>query len=236
MDLSIIVPWRPSDPQRTHIVGWVVARYHNILKDLGLEYEIICVDDNSQPFSRSGSKNQGLRQARGRVVLFADADCIQSNEWLQESFERCHDQAVWCVPHRCTLLEEEITTAWTTFHPGTPIADLPPRAPEDIEWSGVTSVGGSVMVSQEGANAVYGYDERFGQWGYEDGAFAMALSTLWGPRVQSHELFHLWHPKDLQWEQPQIGHHAKLFQRYEAAAYKSDLMLQLVSEDERSAI
>jgi cellulose synthase/poly-beta-1,6-N-acetylglucosamine synthase-like glycosyltransferase len=75
-------------------------------------YEVILVDDGSDdgsgalgarpgvkvvPQSRRGAaaaRNRGLEAARGRIVLFLDADCVPSPDWLERMTEPLRDDGV----------------------------------------------------------------------------------------------------------------------------------------------
>ncbi len=226
--LSILFPWRPATTRRQRIFDWVRARYEGIAPDA----EVIVADSGHVPFSRAASKNKALAEASGDVVLFADADCVPHEDWVGEMVEECSTRKVWAVPKRCTLLLRGVSDRWLRQEPGTPLAQMPPvKRERDVDWTGISSVGGAVMVSRAGAFMARGYDERFAGWGWEDAAFALALTTVWGAHVKRSDLFHLWHEKDKTWDSPLIKQGRHLMDFYEAAAGRRRTMSELLWED-----
>jgi GT2 family glycosyltransferase len=50
----------------------------------------VCIDDGNSPAS---GRNVGIREAKGDILAFIDADCVAPSEWLQklEAFLRTHE-------------------------------------------------------------------------------------------------------------------------------------------------
>lgn len=229
MDLTVIIPWRPAADRDTSFM-WVFNRY--LTFDGGVKINL--ADSGDEPFSRSASKNKGLDQAGTDIVLFADADMVVDLEWIEQSYRLlASGERAWCVPKRCNLLLEPASKQVRGMDPWD--REMPDFGPADLEWSGVTSVGGLVMVSKEGALEAGGYDERFLGWGWEDAAFAMALTHLWGPMHKTHQGWHLWHTKDRTWDSPHQQEVTRLFRRYEQAT-TPEQMKQIVAEPGRNGL
>lgn len=69
-------------------------------------------------------------------------------------------------------------------------------APEFADEHGMTGTGNAVAFSRWTWQQAGGYDERFGTWGGDDGAFAFTCAGLFAPtRRVVGPMVHLWHPR-----------------------------------------
>lgn len=220
--ISLIFPWRSDDGPRRRIFDWVEARYRSILPLA----EVVYADSGDEPFNRSRSKNQGFASSRGNVVVIADADIMVDAGWLRSAVWRAHTEEAWFVPERCVLLEQEPTKRILN---GPVDIMYPAYTDDEVEWEGNSSVGGCIVVNRAG---YHDYDERFIGWGWEDAAFAMTMTTMWGPlrKLPGSTLYHLWHPKGQTWDNPRNAANQALFNRYQEAADNKVAMTQLLKE------
>src|ERR1700742_222400 len=104
MDISIVIPLLNEDESLTELCGWI----ERVVKDHGLSYEIILVDDGStdrswetieslrlsnpcikgirfqRNYGKSAALNEGFKAASGEVVITMDADMQDSPDEIPE--------------------------------------------------------------------------------------------------------------------------------------------------------
>lgn len=193
MTLSVIIPWRDSGCDwRMKSVRWLVERYDLLFPDIEL---ILGGVDMTGPFNRSAARNEAIAEARGDVLLIADADTVFQPDQIETGLDALEQGAPWVIPYSLgryyNLSADETIRTWREA-PDAVIAE-----PDDhrLYEHKIDSWAGMLLVSRENYDKVGGYDERFKGWGYEDNAFRAALDHHVGPhqRVDGYTL-HLWHP------------------------------------------
>ena len=106
MDISIIIP--------TFNAGVKLRRCIVALRRQKTErsYEIIVIDDGSTDSSLSGiqgpkisvfrqpnqgpaaARNLGVKKAKGKIILFTDADCEPTEDWIEQMVLPFHDSSI----------------------------------------------------------------------------------------------------------------------------------------------
>lgn len=226
MSVSCIIPFRSDDPIREELFEITLGRIMTYFPD----WEIF-IGDNEGEFSRSKARNSGASFAQGDTLVFCDADTIWNPDYLLAA-EILADNG-WALPYTMYYnLTEDATEAilrCDTFDL------LMEPEPEEYEHALDYVISGTVVVPRKAFEEVGGYDERFIGWGYEDDAFATALTSLYGPpeRVDGGFVCHLWHPVEGVdgFDHPYIGFNRALHKTYkQAASYGPEQMRVLLDQ------
>ncbi|MGW0905023.1 galactosyltransferase-related protein [Streptomyces sp. NPDC002853] len=221
MSVAVVIPWRPGTAERNAHHEYVRAHLVALLPDaIHLD-----VDSGHQPFSRAGSRNEGIRQAQAAgagVVVLCDADTLPEPEPLYAAIAAASDGVLHLPYSWYRGLSRDGTQAYLTGAP----AD---KCSTDLahEWA-----TGGVLVIQPGAWwQAGGMDERFTGWGFEDAAYRIAADALIGPTIRHNgTITHLWHPQESDLGSPQHVANGQLCQRYVDATGKADELRALVAE------
>lgn len=150
-----------------------------------------------EPFSRAQAINWAVRRSETDVLLQVDPDSLVSLDaarlavgmaqvsGLVVAFDSHWYLTDWAT--RGALLD----LAERTFQPES-WAD-----PEYVDEHGTTGVGNVVAFSRLTWQAAGGFDERFGTWGGDDGAFERSTAIVCGAptRRVPGPMVHLWHPR-----------------------------------------
>lgn len=182
MNVTVVIPYRGDGAHRDRAYTHTRAHLTALLPDA----EIVAADSGHAPFNRAASRNEGVRQARGDVVVVCDADSLPEPEPLHA--------AINAAPTGGVHLPYTFFRALTREHTERVLHDgAPPRAAKPLYYS-TTSVGGCYVATRDTWWAAGGQDERFHGWGYEDTAFAWAAECLVGLHRHHGVLYGLWHP------------------------------------------
>jgi len=181
--VSVLVPFQPDGGYRDQVWEYVKARWQTLHPD----FEI--VEGHCPGEWRKGEAvRDAFQKSTGRWLILADADCIVSQEGVNEAVEAVMDGAPWAIPHRLVKRLDEASTQ-AILAGGEIGGGLHRRAYEGFAG------GGMLMVERAAYEATGGIPTRFRQWGAEDEALAVILDTLIGPHVRfEHDMWHLWHP------------------------------------------
>ena len=239
--ISVVIPLR-VDRRRARIWDWVNARWGYVTAELQrLEAVQVVFADNGQPdFDRGGSRNAGVAEATGDILVIADADVIPELHQIADAIHAIRDDGhPWVFPYTTYI---NLAQWWTTELLNTRLPDEQIPVVDHDPASGFfdhlirDSPAGMLVMPREAFHAAGGYDPRFQGWGYEDNAFMLAVDTLWGPHHRiPGDLLHLWHPVGANeaFEQPHIHDNRRLFRRYEKAAGNPTRMGELVGVPDR---
>ena len=174
MDLSILVPWRPGDPDRERAWDYIRGYWEGIQSDLIMDIEIVEGNDTGQgPFNCAMAINDAFKKSTGRAVAIYGADCLPDVDSLECTWQALNDGLPW-VPmyNRVDYYSKEGTKRI-----------LEGEYPCNVETDPRMSVPFQTAFLAMG-RAVYkragGHDERFVGWGAEDSAFRRCLYLLFG--------------------------------------------------------
>lgn len=199
--ISLLVPFKPSDPQRVRVWEWLEDYWLTHLP----EAEIVIGIDLGLPFSKTCAVNDAASRASGDVFVILDADAFLDAEVIRHCAREIRkglrqNRHVWYVPYRRLFrLTPEATDILLESSPENPvlISDPPPPwAVESTLGSGHGHWFGAMcqIMPRDAFEDVGGMDPRFRGWGGEDISFMHAVDTLWGKhRTVDNQLLHLWH-------------------------------------------
>lgn len=194
----------------------------------------LCIADSDpdQPFNRSQARNRAVQESTKSYLLIADADSVVEPPalFLASRFI-LEDDKRWILPYETYYnLEEEFSSSvWVR---GEALLN------DDVKYEhkipspiSPPAVSGLLVMSRRVFDEAGGYDERFMGWGWEDNAFALALTALGGPLLRlPGNCYHLWHPAltDTTFGGPHAEANRVLVDRYQRARMNSDKMRELV--------
>lgn len=227
--VSVVIPWRSDDPERTEIFRWCLHRWGSLT-----DYRIITPNDGQTegPFNRSKAVNRGVALAAGDdVVIVSDADTAIIHGQPEAMIAALQNGANWTIGYSRFVHLAQVATQEALASPVDIVLPSNPRGPS-VRYASWESVCGLWAMRTEDYHLIGGNDEGFEGWGSEDTAFAMKADTLLGkherlPGVGLH-LFHELRPDR------KTDRHAKAnFERlrlYEKAAGDPESMTALVRE------
>lgn len=219
--VAVVIPWRPGTPERNAHHEYVRAHLANLLPDA----VHLDVDSGHTPFSRAGSRNEGVRQAEAAgvdVIVLCDADTLPEPGPLHAAIGAATDGLLH-LPY--TWYRGLSASGTAEFLEGAPAVECPTDLAH--EWS----TGGVLVIQPRAWWQVGGMDERYVAWGFEDAAFKIAVDALLGPTVR-HDgtITHLWHPPESNLGSPQHVANGQLCQRYVDATGNADALRAIIAE------
>ena len=223
MTVTVVIPWRPGTPERNAHHEHVRAHLRSLLPDaIHLD-----VDSGHTPFSRAGSRNEGVRQATvagADIVVLCDADTLPEAEPLHAAIEAATDGRLH-LPY--TWYQGLSRSGTAAYFAGVPAADCATDLAH--EWA----TGGVLVIQPDAWWAMGGMDERYVGWGFEDAAARVCADALLGPTVKhAGAITHLWHPQESGLGSPQHVANGQLCQRYVDATGQPDALRALLVERE----
>lgn len=225
MTVAVVIPWRPGIPERNAHHEYVRRHLRGLLPDA----VHLDVDSGHTPFSRAGSRNEGVRQAQAAgadVVVICDADTLPEPEPLHAAIEAATD-GVLHLPY--TWYRGLTRRSTIDYLAGAPAADC------SVDLAHEWATGGVLVIQADAWWAMGGMDERMIGWGFEDAAARVCADALLGPTVKHQgTITHLWHPQESGLGSPQHVANGQLCQRYVDATGKPDAVRALL--DERASI
>lgn len=221
MTVAVVIPWRPGTPERNAHHEYV----HTYLRQLLPDAVHLDVDSGHTPFSRAGSRNEGVRQAQATgadVVVICDADTLAEPDPLHAAIEAATDGHLH-LPY--TWYRGMSQRGTLDYLAGTPAAECP----VDLEHQWAT--GGILVIQPSAWWKAGGMDERFTGWGMEDAAYRICADTLLGPTVRHNgTITHLWHPPESNLGSPQHVANGQHCQRYVDATGDTEAIRALLAE------
>lgn len=193
-NISILVPYKPSNGYRERNWGWLKKRYEAIMPNA----EICIGYDDKEPFSRSIALNNASKKATKDIYIITDADIVINIDQIKKAVEALNFYP-WVIPYgSIRYLTLEKTNELYKKNPAIMLDDA-----DFGECSIVGSigqyqlVGGISFVSRKNFEKIGGFDERFIGWSGEDDAFQKALDTICGQHFRLNTtLWHLYHVQD----------------------------------------
>lgn len=213
---TVVIPWRPA-PTREPAYAFVTDWYARHVP----EATVRAIDTADDVFVLSACRNEAVRSIPpGEVVVINDADTFPQVNVLRAAVEAARTSGRVHLPY-------------TEYHwlgaEGT--AQLQSgSAPEDCDFELVKGACSGVYVTTPRTWAAHGgQDERFRGWGFEDAAWYLAHSTLFGAPPVRHEgsVYALHHRAEVRAGE-RYEANAALMERYRAASGDPAAMAQLV--------
>lgn len=189
MTLGIVIPYRPTHPDRRMAAERVIAHLQAAFPE---PFELVLADDGFDPFSRGASITTFAWPLDVDVYLVCDADLVVPAEQLREAVRLAEQGPGLVVPFSRYLY---LTPQQTRRICDSPRRALParPRA----QWNMTGSVGGAGTFDRRTLEVTGGYPAVFRGWGMEDVAFELLADELAGPtRRVDGDALHLYHPVD----------------------------------------
>lgn len=191
----ILVPRRPDNGHRDELWAWCKPHW----ADLG--FDIYEGDQLEGPFNRSAGVNTAARLAGNwDTALVIDSDVLVDLHNVEQGIELAEKTGRQVFPFR---------KYHALSQPGTPKV----MAGFKGNWAPLTRAtfhdnrSACFAIPRTTWDKVGGFDERFVGWGWEDVAFAFAVSAAAGNYLRlTGDLWHLWHPKN-----PENDHNAPLY-------------------------
>ena len=133
------------------------------------ESDLVCFDRSETPLAPAAARNRGARRASGEVLVFMDADCIASSDWLAE-FARLFASSqvhvagggVWFQAQNYWTLADNLSMFYEFLHHHAP--GLRPQLPSL-----------NLAVRKADFLAIGGFDERYPRAAGEDADLTLRL-------------------------------------------------------------
>lgn len=189
MPVSVLVPWRPSCPDRVLVWDWVRAWWavnHPT-------WQLVEGTHLDGPWCKARAVADALTRADGDVLVIADADVICHG--VGDAVNALASGAPWATPHRAVHRLTGYATAEVLA--GGPLPDVTARRADQHGIREVHSgvAGGGLTVLPRHTYERVPLDPRFVGWGQEDTSWAYALLVMCGQGWRgTAPLLHLWHP------------------------------------------
>ncbi len=225
MTTSVIVPWRPDAAgERQPLWDWCRDRW----EAEKLVDEIIECDSEQHPFTRGTSINLGVEQAKGDVIVIADADSFVGD--VRAAIGMVQMGVPWVVNygmHRYFRVDPATTEDYLSGSLSTRLDPFQYLERVAVAYSGC------VVMLRSSFERAGGFDERFRGWGEEDVAFMEAMRVFVGDFARSNtfcvQLYHT-HIEADRYQHPLYPANRDLGNRYAAARGDRESMLALIGE------
>lgn len=189
MKRAIVIAWRDLGcPYRRESFAFCHAHWQKIFPKTPI------VIGDAEPFSRAAAINAGIRQAveehDAEIIFQPDPDTLLDELMVFSALKMAEDRDGIVNPYSTYLYltkdasREILDGAWRGgYHTG------------HAEYGGPGGSGLAAVYSVSTWEKAGGFDENFGVWGGDDGAFAFAAHYLAAPgRRTPGYAWHLWHP------------------------------------------
>jgi hypothetical protein len=189
-DFSIVCAWKDfGDPHRQAAFEFTRRYWAHHFPDTEL------VVGEPEPFTRASGLNAAVEAAKTDLIVQADPDSVAPYAQILAALYRARKCDGLVVPystyHYLGLIATERMHAL-------PVGDLPESVTEaECQFSGGGGCGPVTVFSRSTWEKAQGYDERFGLWGGDDGAFALACDAFCDQvtRTVDGPMFHSYHPR-----------------------------------------
>lgn len=215
----LLVPWRGGNEARER--SWAFVRRH--FEGAGLPiYE---GDTDDAKFSRAAARNAAARNAGDwDVAAMVDADSVIDLGELHTAMDIAEMSGKTVIAHHRYLPITEHNLPDALAEPD--ISRWRLRWLPKPNWDR-QAPGGVIVFPRAAWEAVRGYDERFGGWGFEDAVMLLSLTIAGGYHRAPGNLWHLWHPTTKITVDPATR---ALYTRYRSARDDPTAMRALIEE------
>lgn len=182
--LSILVPFRSSDPHRIRVWNYLRPKYE-ALPDVEL-----CVASDGgregEPFSFSRAVNAARRMATSDRLMTVGADQYPPSPQQLGRIHRALSERTWTMAYRDRICYDQAQTGRILAGE---VVDEPPRG----EFLG--TCWGVIALHSYVWDDIRGFDERFVGWGHEDATVQYVLQKLYPDGEPDGEgtQYALWH-------------------------------------------
>jgi hypothetical protein len=186
---SIVCAWKDlGDPHRRAGLEFTRRYWRHHFPDAEL------VVGAPHPFTRARGLNVAVRAARYDLIVQADPDSVAPAAQIEEALRLAAASDGLVVPFGDFLYLDEAATA--RLH-AAPLDAPPPFGAADCQQSGAGGCGPLTVFSRSTWERARGYDERFGVWGGDDGAFAYACDAYCEAPLRRVDgpMLHSFHPR-----------------------------------------
>lgn len=185
-DISIIIPYKETAPDRARIHEFVLRRYYEVLP--GAE---ICVGTNEGEFNHAKSFNDALRKATRRYVVLMDGDALINPDSILRSIDLLSSHSV-VITHDVYMKLSFESSAYVMNNNIMIINSATPNI-NGISYS--YPMDCMIIMERDMLNKTGCFDERFKGWGYTDEAFRRVLSHVAPSMIhlQNSTIYHLAH-------------------------------------------
>lgn len=191
----VVMPFRDvtGDPHRVEALAYVTALYRQWVPDWTLTPPDDGVDAE---WHRVAALNRMCAAAPGdAVIVYSDPGSFVAGRLrIREAAAMAGAALGLVVP----FTEARYLSRWSSLRVTTwpfemSAGELSVLPCDEVVPNGV---GNLVVFTRETWGTVGGFDERFGLYGGDDGAFAVACGAWFGPhRRLPGDVIHLWHPR-----------------------------------------
>jgi|SRR6516162_748876 hypothetical protein len=223
-EATVVIPWRPS-PSR-------LAAYRRVREFWRLvNWPVVTADSDTEVFSLSQARNNGVRKAKTDVVVISDADTVPD---IRNVIKAVGDPVGVCWP----FTNYRILPADSVKTPFNELADVP----YIMAWDGdgPNGVGGCLVATCDEWWRLGGQPPEFVGWGWEDTAFTCIVETLSEVRRVRGNIYAWEHNTDAEkytgakadspgWDRD-ITRNEELFRPYKAAYGRAWLMREIIKE------
>lgn len=222
--VSVIVPYRPTSPERARSCQYVVKR----LKQEHPDWQVTLQDSSGEKFSRAEAIVRGLTRSFGKIIVVHDSDSWCDG--LDEAVAQVAQNGGWAIPHgKVHRLDSDASERLLGGSQGIlgPCIEKPYRG---------VSTGGIVVLARELVEDVPP-DIRFRGWGGEDVSWGAALTSMIGPAWRGDSpLQHIWHPPpERRSRSSGSAENDALMLRYTRIGRRPSMMRRVVNEARQAA-
>ncbi len=181
-EISLLIPYKPSDEWRTKVFNWGIERYKKIFP----EFEVCIGQTNDTPFNRSRAINIAASKATKDKFCIVDIDTLFTRNVFKKFTLETYGRVA--VGNSFNLSKKSTHEL---------LKQAPPINTQLSLSSSIPNISNNFLcyITRECFDGINGFDESFCGWGYEDKAFYKALSIYYGnPQTMYGNVFHIWHP------------------------------------------
>lgn len=223
--VSVLVPYRASDPHRERALDFVRSWYAEHFP----EWEFVVGDSGDGPWRKGRAVADALNRSTGWTLVIADGDVLVDSEDLRSAVRLVEDGVPWVVPHQQVFRLDEETTA-RIYEEGPEDPEFEPFATIRNPYKGFAG-GGLLVVDRSDFQATGGIPDAFAGWGAEDEALGIILDSLVGPHVRlSSPLWHLYHEPGRRTRDPAYKRNRYLYRQILRLAPDPDALFDALRE------